>query len=663
MNTTSVVKTGSPCGCGSGAAALTSGCGCGGGCGCGCDTCQSQAYVRPQFFAGQLLTEDDLQSLVDYVVGKNRLHNRYLFGDGVVCGLGVVCAPCKSGYVTVNPGYALDCCGNDIVVPCSTDLNVNQMVRQLMLKLQRGDCGDPCAKTASQAQNGSQVQNGVMAPPATRVPQQRYCLYIDYCGQPSDPISPYATGVTCGQAVCEPSRIQENFRFELRCPPPKEPATGIAESIRACIGDERTAEAVLSNQAFLKRYLGAVKEGLDKLQAHPQLAVDGKTFERMKEDTGALMADLVSFNPARVKDLDEKTLEPVLRRLLDLAADTARVRLHSDLRHEKGYGATLEQVENALRRALGEITHELIDKALASTLEREYARSLLYLTRELLEWPDGLRDEEELKSNVSLRMLAARAVFTRDMVFAVSRSLEAMRDWLVSRLDEKGNAAACAALCKINELSLPTPQASLTASFATANSLVAGGELLLRTVPEVLRSCLCNALLSPCQPCDDPGVLLACLTVQDCQVTEICNLERRFVLTGPNLRYWFPEIGWVGEAVEKWCCPVCKPEDDDTRDGDASLTRLVTEAAVRAPALTRVALSAILQHERGRAVEFEPISSFVGNEAEKRDKTAELQEQLEQSAVKIRNLERDYVRLQERVARTEAKRPVGGGKQ
>src|SRR5687767_4224664 len=82
------------------------GCGCGGGskrgasasCSCqkpDCQDCQMTTLVRPRFFAGQLLTEDDLDSLTNYVVAKQRLHTRHLHGAGVVCGLEVVCHPCE----------------------------------------------------------------------------------------------------------------------------------------------------------------------------------------------------------------------------------------------------------------------------------------------------------------------------------------------------------------------------------------------------------------------------------------------------------------------------------------------------------------------------------------------------------------------------------------
>jgi len=74
---------------------------------------------RPRFFAGQILSEDDLNRLETYFIDKNKLHNRYLHGWGVVCGMEVVCSPCGDR-VTVQPGYAISPCGDDIIV-CAPD--------------------------------------------------------------------------------------------------------------------------------------------------------------------------------------------------------------------------------------------------------------------------------------------------------------------------------------------------------------------------------------------------------------------------------------------------------------------------------------------------------------------------------------------------------------
>src|SRR5215831_10308518 len=252
-------KKSSGCGCSGGGSSSSKGgscgcsggksCGCGGGgsCGCGgkgCSVCEAppEAYSRPQFFSGQLLTEDDLQSMVDYTVAKNRLHNRMLFGEGVACGLGVtqdVCEPVR--HLTVRPGYAIDCCGNDIVVPCEATLDVVQLVRDLRARTLGKDCGDPCpplddtqaadpADTTT-ATGGTLVQpiNNIVGgdrnpvkliDPAILKARSSYCLYLVYCEQPSDPVAPYDGADTCGGGDCSNTRIREGYRFELRCAKP-----------------------------------------------------------------------------------------------------------------------------------------------------------------------------------------------------------------------------------------------------------------------------------------------------------------------------------------------------------------------------------------------------------------------------------------------------------
>jgi hypothetical protein len=92
---------------------------------CGGLTC----LCRPRFFAGQVLTEADLNRLEQYVIDKNRLHNRYLHGWGVVCGLEVVCHPCGDR-VTVRSGYALSPCGDDIIVCQDDTAMICSLIRQ-----------------------------------------------------------------------------------------------------------------------------------------------------------------------------------------------------------------------------------------------------------------------------------------------------------------------------------------------------------------------------------------------------------------------------------------------------------------------------------------------------------------------------------------------------
>ena len=89
-----------------------------------------ECLCRPRFFPGQLLTDETLNLLSRYIVEKNKLHNRYLQGWGVACGLEVTCDPCDPKQVVVRTGYALAPCGDDIVVCNDQAVNICELIEQ-----------------------------------------------------------------------------------------------------------------------------------------------------------------------------------------------------------------------------------------------------------------------------------------------------------------------------------------------------------------------------------------------------------------------------------------------------------------------------------------------------------------------------------------------------
>lgn len=212
-----------PAGSGSGTSS-TAGC----GCDCNCTTCDSlQCLCRPRFFAGQLITDADFRRLDQYLVGKGRLHNRFLHGSGVVCGLEVVCNPCDDT-VTVRPGYALGPCGEDIVVCSDASVPVGTLIRDQRRAVAKTNCDDPYG----------------MTPNNCDALEQRWIVAVCYDEQPSRAVATLASssskgcgcGGSCGSsssggcgngtttqtlpAGCEPTVICEGFRFVLT----KEPA-------------------------------------------------------------------------------------------------------------------------------------------------------------------------------------------------------------------------------------------------------------------------------------------------------------------------------------------------------------------------------------------------------------------------------------------------------
>jgi hypothetical protein len=71
-------------------------------------------FERPRYFAGKLLTAEDLELGQRYQIEKRWLLNRMLQGVGIVSGLDVVAGP--QGTVNVAPGFALDPHGREMLV-------------------------------------------------------------------------------------------------------------------------------------------------------------------------------------------------------------------------------------------------------------------------------------------------------------------------------------------------------------------------------------------------------------------------------------------------------------------------------------------------------------------------------------------------------------------
>lgn len=75
---------------------------------------KSFPFERNRYFYGKLLSVEDFETEQRYFNDKRRTINRFLFGSGVVCGLGVVEVDDES--ISVERGLALDFAGREIVL-------------------------------------------------------------------------------------------------------------------------------------------------------------------------------------------------------------------------------------------------------------------------------------------------------------------------------------------------------------------------------------------------------------------------------------------------------------------------------------------------------------------------------------------------------------------
>jgi hypothetical protein len=144
---------------------------------------------RLRYFLGQMLSAGDFQGEQEYFVEKLRLRNRCLHGYGVACGLLVSpvpsADPCSTGSdphqprVTLGPGVAVDCLGNEIVIRHDAEV-------ELMAALSEQD-------RAAFPDGG--------------------CLYlsVEYCQRAAGPTRAVYVDSCGGSAGCEYAWLQDSF--------------------------------------------------------------------------------------------------------------------------------------------------------------------------------------------------------------------------------------------------------------------------------------------------------------------------------------------------------------------------------------------------------------------------------------------------------------------
>ncbi|HEY5950075.1 MAG TPA: hypothetical protein VIV40_31485 [Kofleriaceae bacterium] len=90
---------------------------------------QAQGFKRINFFKGFLTTEKDWNDAERYHIDKRRLHNRMMHSPGIVYGfagdLRVTARARGDLSVEVQPGYAIDGLGNDLMIQDATIRNIS----------------------------------------------------------------------------------------------------------------------------------------------------------------------------------------------------------------------------------------------------------------------------------------------------------------------------------------------------------------------------------------------------------------------------------------------------------------------------------------------------------------------------------------------------------
>ncbi|MEU4689797.1 hypothetical protein [Actinoplanes sp. NPDC023714] len=476
--------------------------GCGCGCGGGCGERQPGAtaagtFTRPRFFAGQLLTEEDLEALGDYLTAKNRLHNRYLVGAGVVCGLEVLCADAGGSRIRVRPGYALDCCGNDIVVGCDETLDVTALLADLP---HVGGCVEPCPAEPEPGKGDAGKE------PLAR----RYELVVEYTETPGRLVAPYAGSEEQGSSAdCEPSRVSEGYRFALRCRCRGEKERpSLWTALAAC-------ETAGLDAAGLEARLRAAGDAAQQLTSGAARSPDGAPAEKEIEE-------------ARREFDAEKKLPQAVR----LASIGARLALAGDRTAARD---VLTQVEDTF-------TGQEQQDPIAAILKAALLEQVSSLRRRIPP-PKPTTDEAGIAPTTADRLLANGVPASEEMREKLREIVAEGRDVLLTR-----RAGQPGTRCQDD-----TRLARLTVDRRDDRALQAAAELVLAAFGRSARECACAAANPPCPSCTDTAVPLAEIVVEGCEVVRVCDSIRRHAVTGSTLGYWLP-MDLLHDEIVQACC-------------------------------------------------------------------------------------------------------------
>lgn len=409
-----------------------------------------ECLCRPHFFAGQLLTEEDLNRLDHYITAKHRLHNRYLVGSGVACGLEVICALCGAGdsKVTVRPGYAVSPCGNDIVVCKNTTVDIGDLIARC-----RPQTDDDCV-SLFHSKEGGFAHAGHDASPECDGGTQVWVLAVCYTEKPSRDVGAVRTS-SKGPGDCS-----------CGCGGGSDCSCGGAPA-------NRSGSASASGCGCAAQTAAPAKKA--PLSCEPTLTCEGYGFKVYKAPNEKLKAR---------------------------------------------YGEAARRYMCCILPLIENIRGSMTDKTF------DHGQTYDYLI--------GLRN--------------ALAEFIRTQGFYDCE--------LASRL---AAVAVTAPDSGHFDLGKKTGKRLLMQSYATSlHGFSAVGE-------EVLKKCLCAALLPPCSPthmADCVPLATVTVTAGECKVLKVCNIGvREFLPTWPNIQYWMSFLDNKGNILarlrrilERMCC-------------------------------------------------------------------------------------------------------------
>lgn len=183
--------------------------------------CCLEAPERNRYFHGQMLYDRNFRLETDYHNHKRWLINRLVIGWGVVCGLGVKPGEGDEPAIVIEPGFAIDRCGREIVV--DTEVGPLAVPRRL-LRPPEGE-GETEGEPQESEGKGRLYKDDSYTGEGRRRHGREIELHVVLCYHEctAEP-TPVLAGDCRDEQPCQPGLIRERYAFEIRpgCLPPRQ---------------------------------------------------------------------------------------------------------------------------------------------------------------------------------------------------------------------------------------------------------------------------------------------------------------------------------------------------------------------------------------------------------------------------------------------------------
>jgi hypothetical protein len=370
-----------------------------------------------------------------------------------------------------------------------------------------------------------------------------------------------------------PSRIQEAFRFVVKCDTADDHRYNPGTRLLASIGELDKYEPVRLRTQRLGLYLDSM---FVAKSASARTVEFGSDDIKRYQDSLAWLRDSGDGAPR------QSVAEQMTEHVRALASAIARY----DTYGAAGQRQLLDQYKDLgtvdeARQVLGAACVRLVgtdpEEVWPEPTHRAVALAVVAEANARVATVDS-------DAPIEVRLLAQGTPINNVLQVELRSDLAQIREWLLGRLDRGPAVADCSLWNDVRTVAipqpLPTPEPDSTQRLTVAEleQIKDATAKLTTDVRRFVTDAMCATLNPPCVDCTDNDVLLAHLELDGCDVVRVCSATREQVLPGGSAYgEWLPKLYQLRHLAQQVCCQPTSVYHQPSVPPDGPVTRPYVE--------------------------------------------------------------------------------------